>query len=140
MPFESRRLCLKIECIEQTRDVLEQPSNDTLDDLGRLLREKKRRALLTIEHCPNHSCFLPTRLCLNDSRWPDTCPGGSIPAEVDPEEPDIVLLRPEHLPRLRGQLHLELAQIDEAAHRKDEIESQLEELDAAEKELKKRTG
>jgi chaperonin cofactor prefoldin len=35
---------------------------------------------------------------------------------------------------------MELAQIDEIAHRKGEIESQLKELDSAEKELKKRSG
>jgi hypothetical protein len=70
---------------------------------------------------------------------PET-PWDRIPIEFDPEEPDVMLLRPEHLPRLRGQLQMELAQIDEVAQRKADIESQLEELDSAEKELKKRSG
>jgi hypothetical protein len=101
----------------------------------------------TIPLCPDHSCLRFGSACLFGSCGPDStivnCPPASedrIPIEVDPEDPEVVLLRPEHLPRLRGQLQMELAQIDEIAHRKGEIESQLEELDSAEKELKKRSG
>jgi hypothetical protein len=142
MPFESRRLRLQMHCFEDTM----------------------------IRLCPNHSkplCFKVGSPCLFNSCGPHSpvvvCPGVAtddcfpspviddprtpwripqdpIPIEPDPEDPDVVLLRPEHLPRLRGRLQLELAQIDEIAHRKGEIEGQLEELESAEKELKKRAG
>jgi hypothetical protein len=71
---------------------------------------------------------------------PQVVPQDPLPIELDPEDPEVALLRPEHLPRLRGLLQMELAQIEEIAERKAEIESRLEELDSAEKELKKRSG
>jgi hypothetical protein len=92
----------------------------------------------TIELCPGHSCFLHNSFCLFDSCGPDS--RIFIEIQRDPEEPKVVLLRPEHLPRLRAQLQMELAQIDELALRKGEIKSQLEDLDSAEQELKKQAG
>jgi hypothetical protein len=92
----------------------------------------------TIELCPRHSCFLHNSFCLFNSCGPDS--RIFIEFELDPKEPEVVLLRPEHLPRLRAQLQMELAQIDEIALRKGEIKSQLEDLDSAEEELKKQAG
>jgi hypothetical protein len=139
MPFESRRLGVQVQCVEQSNVVIQRPRTDTL--WPTIFIKGPAHGPGTIKFCPNHSCFWSAPPCIFDTGPPDdVCPGGSIPAELDPEDPDVVLLRPEHLPRLRGQLHMELAQIDEAAQRKGEIESRLEELDAAEKELKKRTG
>jgi hypothetical protein len=129
---------MQIECVEQTNFVVRRPS-DTL--WPTIFVKGPAHGPLTIKDCPNHSCFWITPPCVFDSGpLDDPCPGGSIPAEFDPEDPGVLLLRPEHLPRLRGQLQLELARIDEIAMRKGEIESQIEELDSAEKELKKRTG
>jgi hypothetical protein len=144
MPFHSRRLRMQLRCHEATIQCAE----------------------LTIHRCPGHSCFRFGTVCPFDSCDPGSpivgCPEGvsncgpspfvhtpetpwvrtrdQIVFERDPENPDAVLLRPEHLPRLRGQLQVELAQIDEMTMRKGEIEGQLEELESAEKELKKRSG
>lgn len=90
------------------------------------------------ELCPGHSCFLHNTFCLFDSCGPES--RIFIEIEHHPEEPEVMLLRPEHLPRLRAQLQMELAQIDEVAMRKGEIESQLADLDSAEEELDKRAG
>ncbi|HEX5591741.1 MAG TPA: hypothetical protein VFX35_00160 [Solirubrobacterales bacterium] len=138
MPFESRRLGVQLQCVEQSNFVVRRPQQTLWETI---LVKEPAQGPWTIKPCPNHSCFWITPPCFLDSEPPDDiCPGGSIPGELDPEDPDVVLLRPEHLPRLRGHLQMKLAQIDEIAQRKGEIESRLEELDAAEKELKKRTG
>ncbi len=141
MPFDSRRLRVQLGC-------------------------QGTEPWPTLHFCANnHSCFrfgspcgwrspyILCRLGSDEPCWaspeidtpltpvtPRVFPQDRVPIERDPEDPEVVLLRPEHLPRLRGQLQMELAQIDEIAHRKGEIESQLEELDSAEKELKKRSG
>jgi hypothetical protein len=138
MPFQSRRLGVQLQCVEQSNVVVRQRP-DTLPLT--IFVKGHARGPWTIRFCPNHSCLWITPPCIFDTGPPDdVCPGGSIPGELDPEDPGVVLLRPEHLPRLRGRLHAELAEIDEIARRKGEIESRLEELDAAEKELKRRSG
>jgi len=60
-----------------------------------------------------------------------------IPVEPFPEEPDTVLVHPNHLPQLRRQLEIEIEQISALEERKTEVEGQLKDLDVAEKELKK---
>jgi len=61
-----------------------------------------------------------------------------IPIELNAEEPDTVLVHPDHLPQLRRQLEGELDRISALETRKTEVEGQLKDLDSAEKELKKK--
>lgn len=166
MPFESKRLGVQLQCYSDSRVGLQMAPKTIWQTI---YVKPTGCATPTIQLCPNHSrpwCFKVGSPCLFDSCGPDSpivvCPAASepcfgspvedtpatpwalpqdpIPIEPDPEDPEAVLLRPEHLPRLRGQLQLELAQIEEIAQGKGEIESQLEELDSVEKELKKRSG
>lgn len=95
---------------------------------------------VTIERvCPDFvtvTCNLGTQVCGGVSE-PDI---GPIMGDPDPENPDSVLLRPEHLGHVRRHLQAKLDQIEALEQRKGEIEGQLEELDSAEQELKKRTA
>jgi hypothetical protein len=61
-----------------------------------------------------------------------------IPIELHPDDPETVLIHPDHLPQLRRQLETELDRISALEDRKTEVQGQLKDLDAAEKELKKR--
>ena len=62
-----------------------------------------------------------------------------IPVERFSDDPETVLINPEHLPVLRNQLEVELEQIAGLEERKAVVEGQLKELDSVEKELKKKT-
>ncbi len=60
-----------------------------------------------------------------------------IPFEPFAEDPETVLVHPDHLPQLRRHLETELERISALEARKAEVEGQLKDLDVAEKELKK---
>jgi hypothetical protein len=98
---------------------------------------------VTIERvCPDFrtcgvtdACRVGTEICGGPTLDPGT---GRIIGDPDPENPDTLLLRPEHLGHFRRQLQAKLEQIEALEQRKGEIEGQIEELDSAEQELKKR--
>ena len=79
-----------------------------------------------------------TNACGVGSTVPDkTVTRNAIYVEADPGEPGTVLIRPGDLPLLRRNLEAEMAQIAALGERRAMVEAQLEDLDAAEKKLKK---
>jgi len=69
--------------------------------------------------------------------------GQRVPAIVvqpDPDNPGTVLLHPDDLSQFRRRLEKELDAIEALRSRKEQVEERLGELDAAERELEKRSG
>jgi hypothetical protein len=161
MPFESRRLRVQLQCYSDSQVGLHLIPKTTVT----LLTKQPACYSPTIEPCLHqtppwcyqagsciyHSCGLPSPVVIcppgsdpcgpgspvvETPGTPRVLPGDQIQVELDPTDPEVVLLRPEHLPRLRGELQAELGRIEEIAQRRDEIEAQLAEVDSAEEKFR----